>query len=139
VRQLNKQIKKDSNMLSKHGIMDYSLLLGIENMYALEDEDGNVMAKSGRRRSRRSKLSDQEFEIMRRHMYKSPDGTQLYHLSIIDFLQLWNCSKKTENFLKTTFMGANKQKLSSISPDDYKQRFQKFMRNNVFTVAQYRH
>jgi phosphatidylinositol-4-phosphate 5-kinase-like protein 1 len=57
VRKLNKQIRKDTDMLAKQGIMDYSMLLGIENLYHIEDEEGNVKSVSGRRRSRRSKLS----------------------------------------------------------------------------------
>lgn len=46
-------------------------------------------------------------------------------------------NKKTETFLKTTFAGASKAKLSSIEPALYKERFQKFMKNQVLTVAHY--
>ena len=57
---------------------------------------------------------------------------QTYHLSIIDFLQLWNCNKKSEQFLKTTFLRANKRLLSAVEPELYMQRFRNFMRRQVF-------
>ena len=57
-------------------------------------------------------------ELMRfkRHMFVSPDGNQTFYISIIDFLQAWNCNKKTEKFLKTKFLGADPKKLSSVEP-----------------------
>jgi hypothetical protein len=45
---LNKQIKLDTEMLASHGIMDYSMLLGIENQFSIADEAGNVTNRSGR-------------------------------------------------------------------------------------------
>lgn len=62
-------------MLASHGIMDYSMLLGIENLYRITDEVGNEKSESGRRRSGRSKLPAQELEILQRHMFKSPDNS----------------------------------------------------------------
>ena len=38
---LNQQIKRDTEMLASHGIMDYSVLVGIENRF-------NVLSESGR-------------------------------------------------------------------------------------------
>ena len=70
-------------------------------------------------------------------MFRSPDNSQIFHFSIIDFLQIWNCNKKSETFAKTVLLGASKDKLSSIEPVLYKMRFQKFMRNQVLTVAHY--
>ena len=88
-------------MLASHGIMDYSMLLGIENRFHVSDDLGLQEASSGRKQSLRSKVSESELERFKRHIFKSPDGTQTFHFSIIDFLQLWNCNKKTENFMKT--------------------------------------
>lgn len=83
---MNKQIKRDTEMLASHGIMDYSMLLGIENQYRIADEAGKETNESGRRASNRSKLPAQELLILQRHMFKSPDSTQIFHISIIDFL-----------------------------------------------------
>ena len=41
-------------MLAAHGIMDYSLLLGIENRFIVCDDEGNEQVQSGRRQSIRS-------------------------------------------------------------------------------------
>lgn len=107
-------------MLANNGIMDYSMLLGIENRFHVADDLGLEESASGRKQSLRSQLPESELQRFKRHMFKSPDGTQIFHFSIIDFLQLWNCKKKTEHFLKTKFLGAHPGKLSSIEPEMYK-------------------
>ena len=38
VKMLNQQIKRDTEMLAAHGIMDYSILLGIENRFHVSDD-----------------------------------------------------------------------------------------------------
>jgi hypothetical protein len=110
-------------MLASHGIMDYSMLLGIENKFRVSDATGFEKSDSGRRQTIRSKLTEDELKRIARHIYTSPDGSQIFHFSIIDFLQLWNCNKKTEHFLKTKFKGAKPAKLSAIEPQRYKVRF----------------
>lgn len=40
VRLLNQQIKRDTEMLANNGIMDYSMLLGIENRFLVADDLG---------------------------------------------------------------------------------------------------
>ena len=57
---------------------------------------------------------------------------QTYHVSIIDFLQLWNFGKKSEQFAKVHILRANKTNLSAVEPEFYKNRFQRFMRRQVF-------
>jgi hypothetical protein len=41
-------------MLESQGIMDYSVLLGIENRFIVCDDDGNEKIQSGRKQSIRS-------------------------------------------------------------------------------------
>jgi hypothetical protein len=48
VRKLNHIIKRDSEFLASHNIMDYSLLLGIENRFSVT-ESGVKMMHSGRK------------------------------------------------------------------------------------------
>lgn len=62
----------------------------------------------------------------------SCDGQYIYHISIIDFLQKYTCSKRMERCYKRTFMSANGAELSSIGVKPYKQRFMKFMRDKIF-------
>lgn len=114
LRELRVQLTKDSTFLSSLNIMDYSLLIGV-------------------------KLAD--YAVERDHMHDIPGdpyGTQAdggirativqgpgkYYIGIIDILQKWNFSKKTERFFKTTFLGADHNGLSSCSSDMYQKRFQ---------------
>ena len=110
--------------------MDYSLLLGIEAKVQVNSEHFDTVINGERRKL--SIRSSQELQRFKRHRFTSPDGTQTYYVSIIDFLQLWNCSKRAEQFAKTTFLRANKAKLSAIEPNEYKKRFRRFMRSQVF-------
>lgn len=41
-------------MLAAHGIMDYSVLLGIENRFVVCDDDGNELVGADRRGSVRN-------------------------------------------------------------------------------------
>lgn len=73
-------------MLVRHHIMDYSLLIGIENKFNLIGEDGTNLSASGRKQSMRSILPKDELLRLQRHIFVSPHGTQTFHFSIIDFL-----------------------------------------------------
>ena len=76
--------------------------------------------------------SGAELARFKRHRFTSPDGNQTYHLSLIDFLQMWNFKKRAEQFVKVHFLRANKKLLSAVEPQFYKARFQRFMRSQVF-------
>jgi hypothetical protein len=70
---LSNLLKKDSAFLSSVDIMDFSLLLVIENL----DKPGQT--------SRNAIIS----------------GNQVYHIGIIDFLQTWDFQKRAESWLKS--------------------------------------
>ncbi len=55
----------------------------------------------------------------------------MYHISIIDYLQDWNCNKMGERFFKTVIQRKDKKMLSAIEPQKYGMRFQKFIEKNV--------
>ena len=123
-------IRKDTDFLASQNIMDYSLLLGIESKLQINTENSeHTVINAGRKASVRSTAELQRFK---RHRFTSPDEMSTYHISIIDFLQLWNCNKKSEQWLKTNFLRADKKKLSAVEPKFYKARFQRFMRSQVF-------
>ena len=54
-----------------------------------------------------------------------------YFFGVVDILQEYNVRKKTENFLKTTFLCQNKHELSAVRQQEYGERFLKAM-NRVF-------
>lgn len=43
-------------------------------------------------------------------------GNQVFHISLIDFLQKWNLNKKGERFMKTVLLGKDGPTLSAIEP-----------------------
>jgi len=58
---------------------------------------------------------------------------QTYHVSIIDIFQLWNFEKKGEQFLKCQVMRrCDPSVLSAVEPIFYKERFQAFLKKQVF-------
>ena len=59
-------------------------------------------------------------------------GRKIFHISIIDYLQEWNLSKKSERLAKTLLMNKDGDKLSAIEPNAYAVRFRNFMDSNVF-------
>jgi hypothetical protein len=50
-----------------------------------------------------------------KHSFKN--GNRIYHIAIIDYLQDWNLNKKTERFLKRTFLLKDGKTLSAIEPE----------------------
>ena len=54
--------------------------------------------------------------------------TLIYHVGIIDFLQVWNKKKKLERIYKQKFKGADSNKVSAVPPRQYSKRFVDFMR-----------
>ena len=58
-------------------------------------------------------------EIFTRHMYMSRDGDYIYHVSIIDYMQLWNFDKKSEQFAKKWFLGKDGKQISAVEPKYY--------------------
>lgn len=101
--------------------MDYSFLLGIESKFKVHMSAQST--KRVRAISVGSQASSIELKRFKRHRFTSIDGTQNYHVSIIDFLQSWNFSKKSEQFAKTKILRADKAKVSAIEPKAYMKRF----------------
>ena len=73
-----------------------------------------------------------EEAVFNRHMFMSQDGNYIYHVSIIDYMQLWNLNKKSEQFTKKWFLGKDGKGISAVEPGFYSRRFLRFVRNNVF-------
>lgn len=125
-QQLDHMIKRDSEFLMRHGLMDYSLLLVIEKIQA-PGQDGIID-------------SDFSDKIVRNVWSEAYSRTSMkkyktfYHIGIIDYLQLWDKSKRVEQCLKVKFRGHKSQELSAIEPKAYKQRFDHFISSRVFKL-----
>lgn len=141
-------MKRDIPILKKGNIMDYSLLLAIEEnphyrkhastvRKLSKASSDNPRVKSGTITSDGS--SDlingddvpphQRFKTSR-HMFLSSNLQYIYHLSIIDYLQDYNLDKKFENFAKTILRG-RKAEISAVNPNRYAKRYIEFMENEV--------
>jgi hypothetical protein len=46
----------------------------------------------------------------------SQDGTKIFHIGIIDYLQEWNFDKKLEALSKSIFLRKNKDMISALNP-----------------------
>jgi 1-phosphatidylinositol-4-phosphate 5-kinase len=93
-RAVMKAMERDVRMLKKFNMMDYSLLFCIQNnpRYQELKEAGTPVAEINER-------VQGEFEG-NRHSFISECGRYIYRVSIIDYLQDYNTSKKLEYFGK---------------------------------------
>ncbi|KAL8271037.1 hypothetical protein Esti_005022 [Eimeria stiedai] len=107
------QLALDATFLRDHGIMDYSLLLGIS--YANRSQDSNICQKGvfqinedvpvshlvleGSAASASAPGSDFERPFWNKDLggMHSSDRTKLYYVGIIDILTHWNAKKKLEH------------------------------------------
>jgi len=65
-------------------------------------------------------------------VFYSTCGKWAYQISIIDYLQTFDRSKKQEVMAKKLFKNADLSKLSAMPSDPYGNRFIKFMKDFVF-------
>jgi hypothetical protein len=79
-----------------------------------------------------SKREADNEDFFNRHQFISADGLWIYHVSIIDYLQMWDLNKKAEHFCKTYFLGKNKKNISAVEPSKYAKRFLNFVQRHVF-------
>lgn len=62
-------------------------------------------------------------------------GDQVYHITLIDFLQKWNLNKKSERFMKVYMLSKDGPTLSAIEPASYAARFKQFCQKHVFGLS----
>ncbi|RLN57644.1 hypothetical protein BBJ29_000397 [Phytophthora kernoviae] len=113
------QIHKDSDFLCSQGIMDYSLLMGIQSSEFFVDTSQFTQG-----------CRDQLFT----QPATSVAGPSLYHFGIIDFLQQWTMEKKMERFYKTFIKRKDPDGVSALPPKPYKFRFQQKM-SRIFALT----
>lgn len=128
----------DVEMLWKFNLMDYSLLLCIQDNpdYKTIETKYAEQAKYRGNRKRvmlaelREKFEKDNNLQERRHKFLSKNGKFIYHVGIIDYLQDYSLGKQLENLWKQHIMMAGKM-ISAVNPYDYALRFLDFMRKNV--------
>lgn len=101
-------IKLDTNLLEKYSVMDYSLLLLLEERSFLK---GSVVQGT--------------------NFFKF--GKYLVFIGLIDFLQTFNMKKKIEQGYKVLKV-SNADEVSAIAPKPYRKRFMKLVKQ-VFRIA----
>ena len=124
-KQLMEILEKDTEFLRDNDLMDYSILIGMEQIIQKQESENvdETILDSG--------CFDQNDEYQLGKVY-SECGNFIYHIFIIDFLQSFNANKKIEIILKRVFKNAKASELSSINPFAYQRRFMNFITKNIF-------
>ena len=156
------QLERDTSYLEKIGSNDYSLLLGIHNLenkprisvpshfrynksHTINHHDFNTLDERKKELFRKF-TSDKDSDISQdaidtkkkfRELYDFDDGgilsstgKKVYYIGIIDILTEYGFAKKTEHLAK--MIRYCSEKMSCIPPKKYKERYIKYMKNNIF-------
>lgn len=121
-------IDKDSMFLQSLSLLDYSLLLAVEQVKK-ESRPKNSGLNSSLNYSR--PFSSWQKSDTSRNQFKSSCGNYIYHVSVIDFLTMFNFEKKMESFYKVFIKNQNAKLISCVEPKLYGSRFRNFMKNEV--------
>ena len=70
-------------------------------------------------------------ECLKKYIFPSLKPDIIYIMSIIDFFQIYNLQKNLEQKYKKLKTGVKKEDISSIPPDDYKERFIEFVKGKT--------
>ncbi|TMW56358.1 hypothetical protein Poli38472_006368 [Pythium oligandrum] len=116
------QIHKDSDFLCEQGIMDYSLLMGVQSSEFYVDTS-DIMTST----SRNFSMHKPHEESLFTQVATSVSGPALYHFGIIDILQQWTFEKKMERVYKVHVKRKDAEGVSAMPPKPYKFRFQQKM------------
>jgi len=108
------ELRHDSELLMRHNLMDYSLLLGVHNeAVATAGLELSVSGSAGGAVARQVDVPG-------------------YYMGLIDVLQEWNVGKRLERFAKVVFKGRwardVRDGMSAVEPVTYRERFLAGMR-----------
>ena len=114
-------LESDSQFLRDLKLMDYSILIGIEEVKpSVSIQEGFLthMQSFGPTSSS--------------YQFASKCQKFIYHICLIDYLQTYNLKKKMEVVYKSKVKHAKTEEISSMNPRSYQERFYKFVRTQVF-------
>lgn len=126
-QKLIEQISADTGFLSRHNIIDYSMLIGIIDADENEIEFNRPLFRTtlfDQPQTRKSKKRKGNTYI------ESYDKRLHYYIGIIDTLTSYGIKKKGEYMAKRVFQGSG---VSCVPPKDYKKRFVRFMEKAIGT------
>jgi 1-phosphatidylinositol-4-phosphate 5-kinase len=110
----------DSDALASMGLMDYSLLVGVQHVhYDLQDSSQSQSHLSS------SSASSSSASSYRSYPARVVIAPNQYYFGIIDILQTWDYTKRFENFVKVNVLGHPYDGISAIPPQEFKHRFQR--------------
>jgi len=121
-------LKSDTKFLSSLGLLDYSLILYIfdKNLYMKNNGLLGLQNDAAMKNS-----FDDEYKKRNFALIESEDGNWYYKLGIIDYLRIYDFEKQLEHVSKKLIKGATP---TIVSPDQYKERFQKAMKRYFMSV-----
>jgi hypothetical protein len=122
IQEIKKNMENDVNFLRRLSLMDYSLLFIIVDYPNKIDPDYKQIV---------GLLDDPKYKG---HVYESFTKEFIYIIGIIDYLQIYNFRKNMETFAKGIYFGKEKNMISCVEPNYYGERFQDFMKKNVFVM-----
>jgi len=141
--ELLKQLRTDARLLASLGIMDYSLLLGVQTVeYPVPGEDTDAIhIDRSSLQSLHSRYTDTSLmqspsafssranETMLPHSLACRRQSHVvvrhfYYFGIIDILQRWTLKKRLELWWKVHILRYERQGLSCVPPEEYCNRFQ---------------
>ena len=77
------------------------------------------------------RFEDKKIECLKKYFFPSLKGDILYIISIIDFFQLYNLQKNLETKYKQLTKRVKKNEISSMPPNEYKDRFIEYVKNKT--------
>ena len=111
-------------------------MAGKERAPSLNPDDLNALIdvkekKEDSKLNDKIRFRDNRIESLRKYFFPSLKGDVLYLMSIIDFFQLYNLHKKLETKYKQFAKGVDAKCISSVPPEDYKDRFIEFIKQKT--------
>eukprot|EP01034_Spumella_vulgaris_P023188 gene23188-29383_t len=118
-------LRKDSELLSQLGVLDYSLLLGIKKWkFEVQISDEMMAFNPKGKAADVGKGAISPTSAKSTYRAKTVSGPAVYHLGIVDFLQDWTLKKRLERAFKIYFTRKDPDGLSVMAPEAYQRRFQ---------------
>ena len=111
-------------------------MAGKERAPSLNPDDLNALIdvkekKEDNKLNDKIRFRDNRIESLRKYFFPSLKGDVLYLMSIIDFFQLYNLHKNLETKYKQFAKGVDAKCISSVPPEDYKDRFIEFIKQKT--------